>query len=122
VEDWSYDADGTLANPKEIVDGKPIIYNWDGMILYPANKSYGAGLWDGQTLLWFQKEWEVYKTGAKRSTIFSFKCDEKKKKFTKETTAVLGPSLQQLAHTQSTNEFPSLWEWDAQSLRPEGNL
>jgi len=100
-EEWIYDSSGILT-AKELVNGKHLIYVWDGEYLKPKSLSmngggetslsnrennvngaeidienligFGAGQWNGEAVIWYKKEWMIFRT-SKREEFLRFSWD-----------------------------------------------
>lgn len=62
-DEWSYFANGTLERV-EPVNGRKLIYSWDGEVLQPVRvksdeepPSYGVGRWNGVWLTWYRQDY-----------------------------------------------------------------
>lgn len=72
-EEWNFDPNGTLKLKSE----GNLLYEWDGKYLKPGKDSisYGAGMWNGEIVSWYKKDWMIFKT-SKRDETFRFECKD----------------------------------------------
>lgn len=56
-------------------DNPSFNYEWDGKFLKPSkdSTSFGAGMWNGEIVSWYKKDWMIFKT-SKRDETFRYEC------------------------------------------------
>eukprot|EP01119_Soliformovum_irregulare_P017793 TRINITY_DN533_c1_g1_i2.p1 TRINITY_DN533_c1_g1~~TRINITY_DN533_c1_g1_i2.p1 ORF type:complete len:1130 (-),score=412.15 TRINITY_DN533_c1_g1_i2:54-3443(-) len=110
-EEWIYESTGMVTLQNVTIDSKPVKYEWDGSTFKPSGESisFGAGQWTGENIVWYKKEWMIFRT-SKREEFVKFSSAESDPRYKPEYKIA---SLE--------GELPS-WIWKGDNLISEPDM